>query len=858
MNNLLRSFGTLTLVASSVAAATSQTESVPQSAAEAVPTAWFVQLESKPGNSSKTMRAERKAFKDATSSAGISYKQRQNFEKIWNGLSINTSAKNANKIKALPGIKGVWPVVKFDMPVLDASASPDLVSAIKMTGADIAQNSLGYKGEGIKVAIMDTGVDVDSKDFGGDGTPRNDSHLFPSERVAYGYDFVGDAYDARFPETSTPMPDANPDDCQGHGTHVAGIVGANGPTIKGVAPEVTLGAYRVFGCDGSTDADIMMAAMEMALEDGMDVLNMSIGSSFQWPQYPTAVAASKLVDEGMIVVASIGNSGSDGLYAAGAPGLGDKVIGVASVDNTKVLSSYFDVNGQPVTYSGMTFAGDAPTSGSNEYAYIGLACNGYPLEADVTGITALISRGECSFRDKAVNAINAGATAVIIHNSSSGGFGGTLGAPIDETTPVVSVSLEDGTFMKEQAAGSSVDWSDSLLSAINPTGGLMSSFSSYGLSPDLALKPDISAPGGAIYSTYPLEKGGHATLGGTSMSSPHVAGAAALVLEAKPNTPAGEMRALLQNSSDPALLHLAPFPGLIEPVHRQGAGVIDIDDAILATTLVTPGKISTGESQSGSHTEILTIRNDGDSAVTYNLYNQNALSTSGVTDVTGHYYGNSTVDFSQESITVEANSSTTVEATINPATEPAPDGLYGGYIVFVPQDGGDVVRVPYAGFVGDYQQIEHMSPGAYGMPWLTYLEDGLYQRINASEDYTFTMEGDDIAHFLVHFDHHPEYLEANISNADTGKLVHPVFHKALVDQYLPRNSAQDDFFDFSWDGTRMHSNGSNGKGNNKQKTKTLPNGNYIVEFRLLKANGDKNDPSHWETWTSPVVSIKRP
>ena len=105
--------------------------------------------------------------------------------------------------------------------------------------------------------------------------------------------------------------------------HVAGIVGANG-TVKGVAPGVTFGAYRVFGCDGSTTTDIMIAAMERALADGMHVLNMSIGSSFQWPQYPTAQAADRLVNKGVVVVASIGNSGTNGLYAAGAPGAGQE------------------------------------------------------------------------------------------------------------------------------------------------------------------------------------------------------------------------------------------------------------------------------------------------------------------------------------------------------------------------------------------------------------------------------------------------------------------------------------------------------------------------------------------------------
>ena len=136
---------------------------------------------------------------------------------------------------------------------------------------------------GVSLAVMDTGIDYDHPDLGG--------CFGPGCRVETGYDFVGDDYDA---ETNPfTEPDEDPDDCQGHGTHVAGIVGADG-TVTGVAPGVTFGAYRVFGCDGSTDADIMIAAMEMALADGMDILNMSIGSSFAWPQYPTAAASDRL------------------------------------------------------------------------------------------------------------------------------------------------------------------------------------------------------------------------------------------------------------------------------------------------------------------------------------------------------------------------------------------------------------------------------------------------------------------------------------------------------------------------------------------------------------------------------------
>ena len=140
---------------------------------------------------------------------------------------------------------------------------------------------------------MDTGIDYDHADFGGDGTARSNSNQFPNSRVVAGFDFVGDA----FTGGNTPVPDAFPDDCNSHGSHVAGIVGANGGAV-GVAPDVVFGAYRVFGCDGSTTSDIMLAAMERALDDDMDVLNMSIGARAQWPQYPTAAAATQAAEEG--------------------------------------------------------------------------------------------------------------------------------------------------------------------------------------------------------------------------------------------------------------------------------------------------------------------------------------------------------------------------------------------------------------------------------------------------------------------------------------------------------------------------------------------------------------------------------
>ncbi|HAL16784.1 MAG TPA: peptidase S8, partial [Anaerolineaceae bacterium] len=567
---------------------------------------WFVELNSDPtieGTSLSVTKAEKKAFRDAARRAGLKYSERRAFDTLWNGLSIKIDASQLSALTRLPGVKAVYPIETIAMPIpFEETNNPELFTALAQTGADVAQNELGFTGAGIKVAVMDTGLDYDHPDLGG--------CFGPGCRVETGWDFVGDDYDAN-PENSTynpvPVPDDDPDDCAGHGTHVAGIIGANGAVV-GVAPGVTFGAYRVFGCNGSTESDIMLAAMERALADGMDVLNMSIGSAFQWPQYPTAVASDRLVDHGMVVVASIGNSGANGLYSAGAPGLGKKVIGVAAFDNTHIELSVFTISpdNMAIGFIPATAAPLPPTLGTFALARTGTptttndACSPLPA-GSLSGKVALIRRGTCTFHIKTLNAQNAGAVGVVLYNNSAGFFSATVAGTTPITIPVVSTNDVSGVLINNRLAAGPVDmtWTNQTGTFLNPTGNLVSSFSSYGLSPDLALKPDIGAPGGLIYSTYPLELGGYATLSGTSMSSPHVAGAVALLLEAQPNLPSQAVRGILQNSADPKPWWGNPGLGFLDNVNRQGAGMLDIDDAILATTSVEPAKIATGESEAG-------------------------------------------------------------------------------------------------------------------------------------------------------------------------------------------------------------------------------------------------------------------
>ena len=823
---------------------------------------WFIELAGRPaadGNNPRSLAREKQAFRDAARAAGISLNERYAFDTLWNGFSVELADGDISSVKRLPGVKAIYPVVEIEAPqpaARDGEVGTDMFTAITQTGVDIARSQLGLEGKGIKVGVIDTGIDYHHPDLGGS--------FGPGYKVAYGYDFVGDDYNAA---TGAPaVPDPDPDDCNGHGTHVAGIVGAKAASaggVTGVAPEVTLGAYRVFGCEGSSSADVIIAALERAYKDGMQVINQSLGAAFQWPQYPTATVGDRLVKKGVVVVASAGNNGATGTFSGGAPGIGTDVIGVASFDNAGVFLPYFTVNGTAVGYRTMTFSAPAPTSGSTEIVYIGRACNVDVLTANPAGKAALIVRGACSFAEKAVNAINAGATAVVVYNNVPGIVNGTLGGPIGSNVPVVGISQADGQFILAQAPPVTMTWTDQQGSFPNPTANLISSFSSYGLSPDLALKPDVGAPGGGIYSTYPIEAGQYAVLSGTSMSSPHVAGAVALLLEARPGTRASEVRALLQNTADPKAWSGNPGLGFLEPVHRQGAGMLDIDDAILSALSVAPGKLSLGEGEAGPQRRTLTVTNSGSAPVTLALSSTNALTTSrtiapaGTTNspaafTLGHFLGNAAVAFSAPTVTVPAGGSATVDVTVTPAAAPL-NAIYGGYVVMTPDDGGAPYRVPFAGFVGDYQAIQPLD-GFNGatFPWLTKLIGDSF--FNQPAGATYTLVGDDVPYFLVHVGHPVQRLELEIIDAATGQRVHPVFSDVLDIDYLGRNGTRTLFYAFSWDGTRSH---DNGKGTLDHR-KFVPDGQYRVNVRALKALGDPGNPDHWQIWTSPVVTIDRP
>src|SRR5918994_1340650 len=808
---------------------------------------WLVEL--------KVSAAE---FRAAAKAAGITYTERAAFQELWNGVSIAADASQLGKLEGLGTVKAVYPNLTVSLP----ASQPDLNTATGMTGADIVRTCLGFDGTGIKVGVMDTGIDWNHPDVGG--------CFGPGCRVATGWDFVGDAFnasDATAPIDPTLNPDPNPDDCNGHGTHVSGIVGASG-RIKGVAPGVTLGAYRVFGCNGNTTSDVMIAAMERVLRDKMDVLNMSIGAANNnWPQYPTAVAATRLAERGVKVVASIGNSGPTNLYSAGAPGVGEKVIGTAAFDNTRAEMYALRVGGVLHPWgpaSGTT--GVPPLSGTNELARTGTqtttndACgaalpsppnpaNSFAIAElpSLAGKVALIRRGTCGFYNKALAAQRAGAIAVILYNNAAGRLTPTvaIAAPHTEpvTIPVVFVSQASGNAIDTLLASGpqTVTWTDEFAIEAVPTAGTISSFSSWGLAADLSVKPDIGAPGGNILSTYPLEKTGYANIGGTSMASPHVAGAVALLLQAKGNMEATQIRTILQNSADPKMVFGQTFA---DAVHRQGAGMLDVDDAIRATTLVSPGKLSLGEGLGGTKT--LTIQNNRPSAKTYTLSHLGAAATNANTFAASPYLVGggpaSTATFSASSVSVAAGGSATVDVTIAPAAGLTEKSMYSGYVV-VADGTGNQFSVPYAGFKGDYQSITILNGTlALGRQTAT----GGFVLSPAGSVFTLA-NATQIPNVLAHLDHQVRTLQLEIRNAATGLLVHDDFPYGLDLEYQARSGTATSFFALAWDGMRSHDSG----GGNGDHRKVVPDGTYTLTLKVLKPLGDAANPAHWETWTSP-------
>jgi subtilisin family serine protease len=594
-------------------------------------------------------------------------------QSAYNGIRVRIQASKANSLAKLPGVIGVRTLTPKTL---------DNTTSVPYIGAPAAWTASGKTGQGVKVAIIDTGIDYTHADFGGPGTkeaytaakavstnPADPALFGPNApRVKGGYDFVGDAYDAATTGKTTPVPDANPLDCEGHGTHVAGTAAGSGVTSDGktyageytqdaidaatfkvgpgVAPQADLYALRVFGCTGSTDVTAL--AIDWAVANGMDVINMSLGGPFGRSTDPDAVAASNAVAAGIVVVASSGNAGSSP-YITGSPAAGQGVLSVAAVDSVGTFpgatisgdgTSLDVINANDASLAGLgtlkaVVIGDNPaTTGVNES--LGCSAQAFADAGIVEGGNqlAIVKRGTCARVAKAIFGQQAGAAAVLMINNAAAlpPFEGEITSNPDDgveytvTIPFLGAAGADSAKALSLSAAGSLAFTEKALD--NPAFRQVADFSSRGpVNGDSGLSPTLAAPGVSIVSAGNGSGSGAAVMSGTSMAAPHVAGVAALAVQAHPNWTASQVATSLVNTSDPEKVTGST-------VIDAGEGLVDPAQAVTNTTIVTgdqyrtkSGKVGEGTLSFGFTepniaylgTKTFTITNTGSSAVTYNL-----------------------------------------------------------------------------------------------------------------------------------------------------------------------------------------------------------------------------------------------
>lgn len=495
----------------------------------------------------------------------------------------------------------------------------DLISAGAAWGAAGAANA----GTGIKVAIIDSGVDHTHPCFNDEGyasqTQIGDRRFTNNKVIA-----------AKVFNMRAGVRGYTPEAIDSHGTHVAGTVACNYGTpvtntpagvpvphpISGVAPRALLGNYNVFPSDtGSARSEDILNAMDTAYADGFDITNMSLGGGSHGIQDLLTVAVDNLDLANMVVAVAAGNSGP-GHFTVESPGSAARAL-------TAGASSVGHLIATPISVGGDTFAGtegDFATVSSDLVAFLstvteapinsttGLSIACTPLSADLTGTIALISRGVCSFSTKIRNAQAAGAVAVLVSNNVVGDAIGMAsdGTPNQPTVIAYSVSLNDGLGLANHG-GQSTTISATPAYFITGNDDFMGDFSSQGPTDvDFRVKPDVVAPGVNVLSSIPLSFCDGAPcfdfFQGTSMATPHLAGSAAIVRQQHPDWSAARVRSAIVNTADQGVLKRTNTPTIVleTDVNVIGAGRENLLSAVNAIVALDPVSVSFGAVPSGS------------------------------------------------------------------------------------------------------------------------------------------------------------------------------------------------------------------------------------------------------------------
>ena len=673
---------------------------------------------------------------------------------LLSGFSVMTRYGNKDEIEALPQVESVVVANRYERSVTTLKDTLGVNA--------VAQNpGYGYTGEGIVVAVVDSGIDHKHPDMKltAEGaltkeevdalrTQLKGKGSYYTEKVPFAYNYADGS--------ATDVIDTNKSDpAYNHGMHVAGIIGANGNDFKGIAPECQLLNMKIFSntVNGSASEADIIAAIEDAVTLGADVINLSIGLSagFNNPGDKMQEAIKKARNAGVVVVGASGNAGTsnyhkdpsapnadklDALVDIGTlsePGLAADAIQVASMDNATRM-----VGAMTATISGTNT--DIPyilsdfnittLTGTYDVVDCGLARPEDVAGLDLTGKVALIQRGEIEFQEKKLNVQYKGAVAAIIYNHDGDNTFLDFIATSDEVRiPTIFLRGPDGVTLRNACKnGLKVSFPNKSMAV--PQAGGISYFSSWGPTPDLTFKPDITAVGGYVWSTIGNEGPDnlYQTMSGTSMACPNVSGLAALMLQHMEEKnidaadPTDYIKTTLMNTAHP----LTDNSEAVSP-RAQGAGMAYLPDAL--ANQVTVNCEGDPYIELKAFTDVqeveITLTNHGSAEMTYTPYAEGS--------------GADGVTFSTNTVIVPAGKSVTLTATI--AAGGAENTFVEGFIRFRSADKtAPEIGLPFMGFYGDWSALQILDDPMYEESSV-FGKTGLYTLIGSTGAHQVLADG---------------------------------------------------------------------------------------------------------------------
>lgn len=718
----------------------------------------------------KKLARARTSMQRALNTSGMDVSVEREYSVVFNGLSVEADYGDLKAIQAMDGVKRAFVAEKHAL-IQPVAYEPMLSGSVPSIGADIA-NDTGYTGKGAAVAILDTGLDLSHEAFqGAVNGPKYSKEaisdilntkkltvgklsvdvLYQNSKVPYAYDYA----DA----------DTNVSGGDSHGTHVAGIVGANsGDTVKGVAQDAQLLIMKVFGDNsgGAYDNDIL-AALDDSIKLGADAINMSLGTPAGFSYAETKSMREvyqRVVDAGVNLMCAAGNSYSSAYKNAdgndlpraenpdsstvSSPSTYAAAVSVASMNNVKATSPYFIAAGRHIRYNDAaedTSKQLTVLEGTYDYVDCGVGAT-TDFSGSLNGKVALIQRGGeengsvLTFSQKEQNARAKGAVAVIVYDNVEGDL---VSMAADGKIPAVFISKADGEAMaaaEDKTVSISADYVESFTDSYS---GKMSDFSSWGVTPDLKLKPEITAPGGNIYSTLPGSRYG--SMSGTSMASPHMAGAAALmdqyIREEQDglNLSQSQRAALADNLMMSTAVPVKDDAGNPYSPRKQGAGLVQLSRAVQAKAYLTGTdqgrpKAEMGASAEGRFSFNFDVHNLSASEIQYEVSVR--VQTEAVTTENGKkYIAERARMLGSDMVSVTAPQTVTLGAdgTANAAVSLAltnagksaldadfPNGTFiEGYVTLIPVNGGDTISLslPFMGFYGDWSEAPLFDASLY-------------------------------------------------------------------------------------------------------------------------------------------------